>query len=104
MPVTGTTYASATACWRSSLKRVGLGNGKYSATEKGVGDAGSCGKAMGPRSFSRCRKSASRSVSPCMTRPLTSVRVMLPAGFTRSSTPTSVTAPMPSTRTGIAST
>src|SRR6478672_6330207 len=59
---------------------------------------------MGPRSFSRCRKSASRSVSPYMTRPETSVRVIEPDVLTRSSTPTSVTCPMPSTRTGTAST
>ena len=46
------------------LNIVGLGVGKYSATWNGTGLAGSCGKAIGPRSFSRCRNSASRNVSP----------------------------------------
>ena len=40
------------------------GHGKYSATENGTGFAGRSGNAIGPRSFSRCRNSASRSVSP----------------------------------------
>ena len=39
-----------------------------------------------------------------MTRPETSVRVISPTAFARSSTPTSVTWPSPSTRTGTAST
>ena len=70
----------------------------------GTGDAGSSGNAIGPRSFSRCRNSASRSVSPNMTRPLTSVRVIAPWALPRSSMPTLVTTPIPSTRTGTAST
>ena len=36
VPVTGTTYASDTACWRSSVN-CAPGNGKYSATENGTG-------------------------------------------------------------------
>src|ERR1700712_4142825 len=72
----------------------------FSVAENGIGLVGSCGNAIGPRSFSRCRKSASRSVSPYMTRPDTMVRVIDPLGETRSRTPTSVTCPSPSTRTG----
>ena len=43
-------------------------------------------------------------VSPYITRPETRVRVIEPCAFARSSTPTWVTTPIPSTRTGTAST
>ena len=49
----GATYARATACWRSSVRPVSDGDGKYSAIVKGRGDGASCGRASGPRSFSR---------------------------------------------------
>ena len=80
------------------------GKGKYSATENGTALAGSNGKAIGPRSFSRWRNSASRRDSPYITRPETSMRVIAPVSDARSSIPTSVTLPRPSTRTGTPST
>ena len=70
----------------------------------GVGWAGRRGRASGPRSFSSWRISASRTRSPNSTRPLTTIRLIVPSAATRSSMPTSVTRPSPSTRTGTAST
>lgn len=80
------------------------GIGKYSATVNGSGWGGSSGNAIGPRSFSTWRNSASRIVSPNRTRPETIVRVISPMGVDRSRMPISVTWPEPSVRTGIAST
>src|SRR5665647_339511 len=55
--------------------------GRYSATVNGWGEAGICGSATGPRSFSRWRSKASRTRSWYITRPeimrsLVSGRVM----------------------------
>lgn len=62
------------------------------------------GRATGPRSFSRCRRRASRTRSWCSTRPETRVRLTVPSGPMRSSRPMLVTSPLSSTRTGTAST
>jgi hypothetical protein len=81
-----------------------FGFGKYSTTVNGVGLAGTRGSAIGPRSFSQWRISASRTRSPNNTRPVTTILLIEPSEATRSSMPTLVTLPSESTRTGTAST
>ncbi len=75
VPVTGTTYGEGNGV----LARVHVlarrpATGSTRRPENGTGFAGSSGNAIGPRSFSRWRNSASRTVSPYITRPETSVR------------------------------
>lgn len=90
------------------LARVVVGSdarrGEVLGDREGLEEAGTRGRATGPRSFSRWRSSASRTRSWCRTRPDTRVRLTVPSGPMRSSRPMLVTSPLSSTRTGTAST